>query len=78
MAGVVISTWEQDESGNQPLYPHGCSRKGKRKQTVEIELTLSQILFLSLLETSLQRNRLFSPRLSAFQHEFGNLLSTPG
>lgn len=38
MVGVVIGTWEQDESGNEPLYPLGCSCKGKRKQPVEVEL----------------------------------------
>jgi len=37
-----MSTWEQGESGIQPLCLHGCS--WKRKQTVEVKLVLSQIL----------------------------------
>lgn len=76
MSQLVISAWEQGESGD-PSIPTAAAG-GECKQRVEAELILSHILFLGLLEIFLQHNRLFSPFLSAFQHTGGNLLSTSG
>lgn len=52
---VVISTWEQGESGN-PFIPTAAAG-GECKQRAEAELILSHSLFLGLLDIFLQHNK---------------------